>query len=69
MSQNQRMKLQVMPMEQAKQTKMYDPKVDIKKCCHVNSGEDGENFVGVKADDRGSSCILSYRLSIARKRL
>lgn len=54
MNLNQRMKLQVMPMEQAKQTKMYDPKVDIKKCCHVNSGEDGENFVGVKADDQGA---------------
>ena len=43
-----------MQMEQTEQTKMYDPRVDIKKCCHVNTGEDGENFVGVKADDSGA---------------
>lgn len=41
---------------------------NIKDHCHVNTNEDGDRFVGIKADTDDAMVYFPYRISITRRR-
>ena len=55
-----------MDLDTALHTALVDD--DIKKHCHVNSNEDGDRFVGIKADSDNAMVYFPIGISIAGNR-